>query len=53
MSRRITISTSIPYVNGPPHLGHALEFVQADVLARAHRAAGDQVRFLTGTTRTP
>jgi methionyl-tRNA synthetase len=49
MSRRITISTSIPYVNGPPHLGHALEFVQADVLARAYRAAGDDVRFLTGT----
>src|SRR4051794_17372667 len=49
MTRKVTISTSIPYVNGPPHLGHALEFVQADVLARAFRARGHDVRFLTGT----
>lgn len=28
------ITTSIPYVNGQPHLGHALEFIEADVLAR-------------------
>jgi methionyl-tRNA synthetase len=48
-SRRITITTAIPYVNGPPHLGHALELVQADVLARHHRARGDFVRFATGT----
>ncbi|MCA9327412.1 class I tRNA ligase family protein, partial [Candidatus Saccharibacteria bacterium] len=29
------VTTSIPYVNGEPHLGHAMEFVMADVLARA------------------
>jgi len=46
---RIYISTTIPYVNAPPHLGHALELVQADVLARHHRLAGDEVRFQTGT----
>jgi methionyl-tRNA synthetase len=39
------VTTSIPYVNAAPHLGHALEFVQADVLAR-HRRPG---RLLTGT----
>src|SRR5439155_10947973 len=39
----------IPYVNGDPHLGHALEFVQADVLARHRRRRGDDVRFLSGT----
>jgi methionyl-tRNA synthetase len=43
------ISTSIPYVNGDPHIGHALEFVQADVLARYHRQKGDEVFFLSGT----
>src|SRR3954454_8225314 len=43
------ITTSIPYVNGAPHLGHALEFVQADVLARHRRLRGQPVRFLTGT----
>jgi methionyl-tRNA synthetase len=46
---RVYISTPIPYVNAPAHLGHALELVQADVLARHHRLAGDEVRFQTGT----
>jgi len=43
------ITTTIPYVNARPHLGFALELVQADVLARYHRRRGDQVRFQTGT----
>src|SRR5215218_1211799 len=47
--RRFYITTAIPYVNGDPHLGHALEFVQADVLARYRRLRGDSVRFLSGT----
>ena len=47
--RHIYITTAIPYVNASPHLGHALEAVQADVLARGHRLAGDDVRFLAGT----
>jgi methionyl-tRNA synthetase len=48
-TRRVYITTAIPYVNGDPHLGHALEFVQADVLARHRRLRGDDVRFLSGT----
>ncbi|HSC90534.1 MAG TPA: methionine--tRNA ligase [Gaiellaceae bacterium] len=47
--RRFYITTAIPYVNGDAHLGHALEFVQADVLARHRRLRGDDVRFLSGT----
>ncbi|HSX43212.1 MAG TPA: methionine--tRNA ligase [Candidatus Saccharimonadales bacterium] len=43
------VTTSIPYVNGEPHLGHAMEFVAADVLARAARKRGDTVLFSTGT----
>lgn len=43
------VTTSIPYVNGEPHLGHAMEFVMADVLARAARAADKPVLFSTGT----
>ena len=42
------ITTAIPYVNDRPHVGHALEFVQADVLARAARARGDEVLVLSG-----
>jgi methionyl-tRNA synthetase len=43
------VTTAIPYVNAAPHLGHALELVQADVLARHRRRRGQPVRFLTGT----
>lgn len=43
------VTTSIPYLNGPPHVGHALEFTQADVLARAARQRGDTVLFSTGS----
>jgi len=43
------ITTSIPYANAQGHIGHALEFVQADVVARYHRAKGENVFFLTGT----
>lgn len=42
------VSTAIPYVNAKAHLGHALEFIQADVLARYHRQHGDRVKFVTG-----
>jgi methionyl-tRNA synthetase len=43
------ITTAIPYVNAEPHLGHALELVQADAAARHRRLRGQPVRFLTGT----
>jgi len=45
----VYITTTIPYVNARPHLGFALELVQADVLARHHRRRHDEVRFQTGT----
>lgn len=43
------VTTSIPYVNGEPHLGHAMEFVMADVLARYARQQDRNVIFSTGT----
>jgi methionyl-tRNA synthetase len=43
------ISTAIPYVNARPHIGHALEYIQADFFARALRARGEDIFFLTGT----
>ncbi len=43
------VTTSIPYVNGEPHLGHALEFVMADVLARTARTQNNTVIFSTGS----
>ena len=47
--KKIFISTAIDYVNSVPHAGHALEKLQADVLARYHRGLGDEVFFLSGT----
>ena len=43
------ITTSIAYANSSPHIGFALELVQADVLARHQRLQGKEVFFLTGT----
>jgi methionyl-tRNA synthetase len=49
MTRTVFISNAIPYVNARPHLGHALEFVQADAFARWHRLAGHDLFFLSGS----
>ncbi|MBI2577677.1 MAG: methionine--tRNA ligase [Candidatus Wildermuthbacteria bacterium] len=43
------ITTAIPYVNAKPHIGHALEFVQADVIARHHALNGKEVLLLSGS----
>lgn len=42
-------TTTIPYINADPHLGHALEFVQGDVLARAARLSGESAFLNIGT----
>jgi len=47
--KKFYITSSIAYTNAPPHLGFALEMIQADVLARYHRILGEEVFFLTGT----
>jgi methionyl-tRNA synthetase len=43
------VTTSIPYMNGDPHIGFGMELLQADVLARYARQRGDEVIFSTGT----
>lgn len=43
------ITTTLPYVNADPHLGFAMEIVQADIIARYHRLLGEEVIFNTGT----
>ena len=47
--KRFYLTTTLPYVNADPHIGFALELVQADVLARFRKAEGDEVFFNTGT----
>lgn len=43
------ITEAIPYVNAKPHIGHALEFIQADTITRFHRLLGDDSFFLWGS----
>ncbi|MDQ2730682.1 MAG: methionine--tRNA ligase [Armatimonadota bacterium] len=47
--KSFTITTPIYYINDHPHLGTAYTTILADVLARFHRAQGEDVFFLTGT----
>ncbi|MFH1503483.1 MAG: methionine--tRNA ligase [Candidatus Diapherotrites archaeon] len=49
MANKFYVTTAIPYANAPPHIGFALEIVQADVLARWNRLLKKDVFFLTGT----
>ena len=49
MKKAIYITTTLPYVNAKPHVGFALEIMQADSLARFYRAQGMEVFFNTGT----
>jgi methionyl-tRNA synthetase len=46
--KQFFITTAIDYANGDPHLGHALEKVGADAIARFHRLIGRDVHFLIG-----
>ncbi len=48
MKSKFYVTTPIYYVNDKPHIGHAYTTILADVLARFHREAGDDVFFLTG-----
>ena len=45
---KVYITTAIPYVNGDPHIGHAMDYCLADVYARYRRLQGDEVKFQAG-----
>ena len=49
MAKAFYVTTTLPYVNADPHIGFALELVQADVIARYRALCGDDVFFNTGT----
>lgn len=46
---KIYITTAIPYVNGAPHIGHAMDYCLADTYARYQRLIGNEVKFQAGT----
>ena len=43
------VTTAIPYVNGVPHIGHAIDYCLADTYARYQKLVGNEVRFQAGT----
>ncbi|MBR2741947.1 methionine--tRNA ligase [Candidatus Saccharibacteria bacterium] len=43
------ITTAIPYMNGNPHIGHAMDYCLADVCSRYYKMLGDEVRLQAGT----
>lgn len=43
------LTTTLPYVNAEPHIGFALEMVQADTFVRFHKLTGHEIFFNTGT----
>lgn len=47
--KKICITAALLYANGPVHLGHLIEYIQADMATRFHRLVGDDVRYLCGS----
>jgi methionyl-tRNA synthetase len=46
MTRRIFVTTALPYANGPFHIGHIMEYIQADIWVRFQRMHGHQLHFV-------
>ena len=49
IQKKLYITTAIPYVNGTPHIGNALDYLLADILTRYQKQNGREVRFQVGT----
>lgn len=49
MAKKLYVTTAIPYVNGVPHVGHAMDYMLADIWARYQKQLGQPVRFQVGT----
>jgi methionyl-tRNA synthetase len=46
MTRKIFVTTALPYANGPFHIGHIMEYIQADIWVRFQRMLGNEVHFV-------
>jgi methionyl-tRNA synthetase len=46
MPRRLFVTTALPYANGPFHIGHIMEYIQADIWVRFQRMRGNEVHFI-------
>ncbi len=46
MTRRLFVTTALPYANAPFHIGHMMEYIQADIWVRFQRMVGNEVHFV-------
>jgi methionyl-tRNA synthetase len=46
MARKLFVTTALPYANGPFHIGHIMEYIQADIWVRFQRMLGNAVHFV-------
>jgi methionyl-tRNA synthetase len=46
MTRKLFVTTALPYANAPFHIGHMMEYIQADIWVRAQRMLGHEVHFV-------
>jgi len=46
MTRKLFVTTALPYANGPFHIGHIMEYIQADIWVRLQRMLGHEVNFV-------
>jgi len=46
MPRKLFVTTALPYANGPFHIGHIMEYIQADIWVRFQRMQGNEVHFM-------
>ena len=46
MARKIFVTTALPYANGPFHIGHIMEYIQADIWVRFQRMQGNEILFV-------
>src|SRR5580765_6186509 len=45
-TRKLFVTTALPYANGPFHIGHIMEYIQADIWVRYQRMQGNVVHFV-------
>lgn len=46
MTRRLLVTSALPYANGPIHLGHLVEYIQTDIWVRFQRSRGHDCRYV-------
>ena len=44
--RRILVTSALPYVNGPPHMGHMVEYIQTDIWVRLQKLRGNDCIYV-------